>query len=258
MNHKQRDMPKTIERAIQHFTSDPKLPSYKHEIDPIAAYHQFKLFNNQFAYIIDAAETKVVYLSENFAHITGHDEKEFNINFWINIIHPDDRPFYIKITEALYHWAWKVLPYRENFDFTTQGFFTYTEFRIRKKNEEYIKISRQTSALTKDKMNFPIHTLGVCTDLTGISTSNHIPFHVNTPDRDDLIKKIFGHQDILSHRQIEMVQFMAAGKSSKEISTLLNISSHTVDTHRRNILNKLKVKNTAELMVKVFSGHWKM
>jgi len=37
-------------------------------------------------------------------------------------------------------------------------------------------------------------------------------------------------------------------KSSKEISGKLNISPHTVDTHRRNILKKLNISSTGELV----------
>jgi DNA-binding NarL/FixJ family response regulator len=38
------------------------------------------------------------------------------------------------------------------------------------------------------------------------------------------------------------------GLSSKMIAARLSISKHTVDTHRRNLLKKLKVSNTAGLL----------
>jgi DNA-binding CsgD family transcriptional regulator len=37
-------------------------------------------------------------------------------------------------------------------------------------------------------------------------------------------------------------------RSSKEIAQKLNISSNTVDTHRRNILKKLNISSTGELV----------
>ncbi len=49
-------------------------------------------------------------------------------------------------------------------------------------------------------------------------------------------------------RELEIVQYVVKGLSSKQIASLLFISSHTVDTHRRKILSKANVTNTAELI----------
>jgi len=42
---------------------------------------------------------------------------------------------------------------------------------------------------------------------------------------------------------------MAEGHGSKQIADILSISTHTVDTHRRNLLRKTGTKNTMELAV---------
>lgn len=52
----------------------------------------------------------------------------------------------------------------------------------------------------------------------------------------------------LSLREIEIVKFMKAGLSSKEISLRINIGIRTVEVHRHNILKKLNFKNTASLV----------
>jgi len=59
-----------------------------------------------------------------------------------------------------------------------------------------------------------------------------------------------GHPDMnsLSKREIEVVQLIKEGLSSKEIAKSLNISLKTVEVHRYNILRKLKLKNTAALV----------
>jgi DNA-binding NarL/FixJ family response regulator len=51
----------------------------------------------------------------------------------------------------------------------------------------------------------------------------------------------------LTDREIEIIQLLLEGKTSKEIGDILFISSHTSDTHRRNILEKTGTKSTAEL-----------
>ncbi|PJB16059.1 MAG: DNA-binding response regulator [Flavobacteriales bacterium CG_4_9_14_3_um_filter_32_8] len=52
----------------------------------------------------------------------------------------------------------------------------------------------------------------------------------------------------LSERELEVLAHIATGKTNKKIGEKLCISGRTVETHRRNILEKLDVKNTAEMI----------
>jgi len=53
---------------------------------------------------------------------------------------------------------------------------------------------------------------------------------------------------VLTKREVEILKLLADGKTNKEIGKILFISSRTVDTHRSNILKKLKAKNNQELV----------
>jgi DNA-binding CsgD family transcriptional regulator len=52
-------------------------------------------------------------------------------------------------------------------------------------------------------------------------------------------------RDPLTRREIEILKLICDGYSSKDISEKLFISINTVETHRKKILLKLNVKNTA-------------
>jgi len=54
--------------------------------------------------------------------------------------------------------------------------------------------------------------------------------------------------DPLSPREREVLKLVAEGKSNKEIADLLFISSRTVENHRANIMTKLKMNKTADLI----------
>lgn len=60
-------------------------------------------------------------------------------------------------------------------------------------------------------------------------------------------KKLYTKNDnrILSKRQREILYLLAKGDGSKQIADKLNISVHTVNRHRQNILTALKVTNSA-------------
>ena len=52
----------------------------------------------------------------------------------------------------------------------------------------------------------------------------------------------------LSRRELEVIQLIKSGSSSKEIAQQLGLSLKTVEVHRYNILKKLHLKNTAALV----------
>ena len=52
----------------------------------------------------------------------------------------------------------------------------------------------------------------------------------------------------LTAREREILKFLSEGKSNSEVAEVLRISIRTVETHRANIMNKLDLRNTAELV----------
>jgi len=55
--------------------------------------------------------------------------------------------------------------------------------------------------------------------------------------------------DLLTARERELLQLIAELKSTKDIAALLGLSPHTIDTHRANLMQKLNVHSTAELLL---------
>ena len=52
----------------------------------------------------------------------------------------------------------------------------------------------------------------------------------------------------ISLREREVLKLVADGFSSKEVADRLNISTHTAINHRKNLITKFRVRNTAELI----------
>jgi DNA-binding CsgD family transcriptional regulator len=70
------------------------------------------------------------------------------------------------------------------------------------------------------------------------------------------INKLTNHQkendtedEQLSKRETEILKWLAKGLSNKEIANKLNISIHTVNTHRKNIMDKTSIRSLAGLTV---------
>jgi two-component system, NarL family, response regulator NreC len=55
--------------------------------------------------------------------------------------------------------------------------------------------------------------------------------------------------DLLTSREREILQLLAERKSNKEIAQALNLSPYTIETHRRNLQEKLNLHSLAELIL---------
>lgn len=73
---------------------------------------------------------------------------------------------------------------------------------------------------------------------------------------DDYVKRVAGTsaeepagpKKPLSTREREVLQLIAEGHSTKQIATILHLSVKTVETHRRQIMDKLRIYNVAGLI----------
>ena len=54
---------------------------------------------------------------------------------------------------------------------------------------------------------------------------------------------------LLTAREREVLQLLAEGRSNKEVASLLELALSTVETHRANLMQKLSLHNTAEIVL---------
>jgi two-component system, NarL family, response regulator NreC len=55
--------------------------------------------------------------------------------------------------------------------------------------------------------------------------------------------------DLLTDREKEILQLLAEGRSNKEVSTILDVSPYTVETHRTHLMQKLGLHSTADIIL---------
>ena len=62
-------------------------------------------------------------------------------------------------------------------------------------------------------------------------------------------RKVQDSFDLLTEREREVLQLLAEGKSNKEAATILDLSPYTIESHRQNLMQKLGLHNTAEIVL---------
>ncbi len=121
----------------------------------------------------------------------------------------------------------------------------------------------QSTALTMNEKGQFIHVFGIHSDISHLTvkSSDDISF-INlkngasfyniktTTGKFDAkkLKKSDGLRKLLTSRELEIIKKLALGKSVKEIAEILNLSYHTVNTHKKNILRKLDCKNSTQIV----------
>jgi DNA-binding NarL/FixJ family response regulator len=55
--------------------------------------------------------------------------------------------------------------------------------------------------------------------------------------------------DLLTDREKEVLQLLAEGRSNKEVAVLLDVGVSTIETHRANLMQKLNLHGTADIVL---------
>jgi DNA-binding NarL/FixJ family response regulator len=109
-------------------------------------------------------------------------------------------------------------------------------------------------ALRAGAAGYVLKTSGRDEFITAIGTVAEGGRHISAGAQEALVARALGRTPPttgptpLTRREIEVLKLISAGETTNEIARQLFISADTVETHRRNLLQKLNVKNVAALV----------
>ncbi|CAG4995118.1 hypothetical protein DYBT9275_01553 [Dyadobacter sp. CECT 9275] len=198
-----------------------------------------------------------VYTSRNFYHLFGYDISEnqpvIENQIFDSKIHPDD----LLEMERNGYLAMKFL--LELPAICRKQYKMVNEYRILSDRGDYMRVIEQHQVLELDAAGNIWLSLGVIDispnqELSGGVSSQVLNFH--TGEMVPLLHDAPVSVTLLTAREKEILRMISNGKLSKEISYLLAISVHTVNTHRQRILEKLQVDNSIEAVSR--ARRWKI
>ncbi|SFU27147.1 PAS fold-containing protein [Pustulibacterium marinum] len=193
------------------------------------------------------------FLSKNFEYVAGYtvDEVKRNggVEFIISKFHPNDITEWMTCIKELMDIMIHKVP-NDKKDKISASY----NYRLQKKNGEYINIIEYISPIYFDENNVPVIGFAHCTVIGRdfeYPIIGNIRMLNDAGEYETLFHKNFSHESLrtkLTNREIDVLRLIALRKTSKEIGEKLCISSHTVDSHRRKILKKMKFKSTGEII----------
>lgn len=212
-----------------------------------------ELFQTHFSYGCDLVSQTIEKTSSNVLQVLGYTPEEFESRQFFDVYHPEDRDaLQSMILEGHNH----LLAKREISVLDTQ--LTLTG-RMRHKDGSYKHVQHLLSYSVLSANGFGVKILNVVTDISNIpfqKITGHLKcgcMEIGT-NFSSLQSSSSPFSYDLTRRELEILKHLYLGKSSKEISDELCISKHTVDKHRGNMLTKVGVGNTPELISRVLAS----
>ncbi|MCF0051731.1 LuxR C-terminal-related transcriptional regulator [Dyadobacter sp. LJ53] len=186
-----------------------------------------------------------IFTSKQFYRIYGYEIGEQQINIKNEIydskIHPDDLEELKKNGSNAMNFIMSVPPK------TRKHYKMVSEYRIRADNKKYVQVIEQQQILEQDALGNIWLSLGVIDISPDQTDVQGVKYQINNFHTGELIQLAeTGETSGLTEREKEVLKMISAGKLSKEIGWSLQISVHTVNTHRQRILGKLRVDNSIE------------
>lgn len=173
--------------------------------------------------------------------IAAQREGEETTSIWeqhvLERIHPDD--VIQKLAMEL-----RFLTFVKTLDAQSrQDYFMQHIIRMRDADGDYVYVTHRIYYLDYDGRNNV--TLALCL-YTACGELNPTAGIINSLTGHKVEDAADSMNRLLSRREKEILQFIGQGCTSKEIADRLNISAHTVNGHRQNIMQKLQVRNSSE------------
>ncbi len=218
----------------------------------------------------------IKYANPAFSNLLGYDVNDFiknGLDFLYSKMHPADYPIilesFIANLEVLTSQA------EDRLSILTQ------QFRCKHAQGHYLQLTMNNIVLEFTNEGTPSTGMGkISLSNNNTSSRKYHPnfFQKKPPYGISKISKMFdpiseitienqsnllldlafapGRPTNVSKREKEILQLLADGYSAKEIASMLFISATTVITHRKNLIEKFNVRNTAELIKKATKFYW--
>lgn len=201
--------------------------------------------NNQFFFIADLLQGRIIFTSNQSRQLIGVDPEELTPYHNIEAIHPDE------VYRNTSGWA-KLLTMANDLLFAKTGCSLLSvNMKMRNPKGTYSEILFQCYLFYNSAPRRTVYDLQVHTNIDSFKKKKHgYHYHVGK----DISYFRYPDEELLeigspySPREFEIIHLIEHGLSTKEIAKKLFLSPYTVNTHRRNILIKAGKVNISDLI----------
>jgi len=202
-------------------------------------------------FAVDVYKETYDYASEGFCELFGYDRTKLRTisrqgDYLESRFHIDDYEKLLELRIGLSNFIYSLPPQNRN------DYRNIYEFRVKNNLGQYVNVISRQQVLLEDRKGKAWIIMGMM-DLSADQTPLENPrcsvVNRRTGDIFDA-NSLVASPDLLTTREKEILLLIGQGLLSKEIATALDISIHTVNNHRKNILGKLGADNAMEAVTR--------
>ena len=214
--------------------------------DPLLlALEEMMKINNQFFLIFDQIHMKIEFTSQRSYQMLGIKPEHLTPYHFKEATHSDD----LKRNELGIAKLFKIS--HELFVAKKGEMLISTNFKFRNITGDYSNQLVQCYLFYKGPPNETVYMIDINTDIDWCKNLTHCYHYYlgndlsffRYPDKELLMKG-----NIFTDREFEIIRFIESGLISKQIAEKLFVSTYTINTHRRNILDKTGTTNISEVI----------
>jgi DNA-binding CsgD family transcriptional regulator len=256
---KQTVQPVSIKKFKAHFLQyklQKKLPNPQKIFAPtIATVHQFAM-GPYYWNIGNVPDVKMIAVGGDVETLTPYKKEQWlgaSPEFAFSHILPEDIPYAMA-------YVVKLDKYMQKVPMSKKAFIKASVYvRMQNAKGVYDWCCIQYPKFYYDKKGNLMYVFALVTNIAHIKTDDGNPFlsildtsteeqHLFTCNKPDAELELHYKLPSISEREIQILQLLAQGKTSKEIGDVLAIAKNTVDNRRQALLKKFAVKSSAELI----------
>ena len=217
--------------------------------DPlIIELEELTRINNQYFFVGDLLNGKIIFSSKRSFQMIGVDPKELTPYHNLESVHPDE------VYRNTNGWA-KLLQLASGLFIAREGFSILSvNMKMRNPKGLYSEILFQAYIYYSGITNNTVYLLMVLTNIDWCKKIKHkYHYYIGNdlsyfryPD-----EEMLQMGNVFTRREFEIIRLIASGLNTEQIAEKLFLSPYTVNTHRGNILKKTSKANIPELIYEI-------
>ncbi|MFV0591802.1 MAG: LuxR C-terminal-related transcriptional regulator [Draconibacterium sp.] len=205
-------------------------------------------------YIMNFDTLEMEHVDSRIQQVLGISPNDWNLDKVFRLVHPEDLKQMHRKEAAAVDFILNRIPKEDILHYKV----AYV-LRIKHADGSYRTILQQSKSLTISEDGKVQHVLGIHPDVTYLNmpVDNKISFigdgrpsYYAISTDEDFKPREYDYNTLFTLREKEILSNISKGKTFGEIADTLNISPHTINTHKKNILRKTDCRNTTELIAR--------
>lgn len=217
-------------------------------------FGDFFSLGDYYYYVLDVANGTISHHHPNILKMHGLSEYPALLSDIIHLIHPDDLAFVLAAEEMCYNKIREI-----GTEHLLQLKTSYC-FRMKTGRKNYELIHHQAIHTATSDEGKVLQAVNIHTNIHHLTNKNaYCPLVSGIGSRNDFFQMQYSTKSnsefrkiTLTQREMEILALIAKGMSAFTMAQHLNISEHTVRTHRKHLLAKANCKNSSELIRKAY------